>query len=582
MLITSYESTHIDFDMSLSILESTNSYLDSTIQEYNLDLDLITEGFFSSVYQKVKGFFKWVIGLLVKLWKKLVSFVKWVINKIKDAFKAIKKFFTKEKDLPPREFKIKATRVTISQNGGKSETRELSSKNDIAKYYQQSIADISQVIDVKTKEQIELVKRFEREYKNAKGTNEGYDPMIEKVIFNGLIDGTSKEYRLKRNNRLINEVENRNNDLSDTQKALIDSVKQDNENLINGSYDDISNPEGREYSVTGDTFLNYLNNKSPFLFDTDKAKAVVKSENFLEDYLALLVDNFKKLKDYGKKSTNENILSFIYTLDVTREQLGLTDEDIFKYIGGRSFNYDFEDVNYCKQMLQLRINYNNAMINALRGLVKSQYELFDVCECAADIVSKNIKYSNASNYIRSLSLNIMSNINQYMIPNTYTLDLSRIGMGVLSMSEDIFNNHFLDKVMDSPEYFSEMLYSLIRYDFILLSHGNGIESTSVKKIEGNRSIDNQFGGKITADNGEIIDTWSIQDVPLGNGTTINTVHDWIKFFVEPRLNSVKKPARVLIMSCNPHDFYIDPKTKDEFYKKRKDMVIQMSKSSTLF
>lgn len=107
MLITSYESTHIDFDMSLSILESTNSYLDSTIQEYNLDLDLITEGFFSSVYQKVKGFFKWVIGLLVKLWKKLVSFVKWVINKIKDAFKAIKNSLPKKKIFLLENLKLK-------------------------------------------------------------------------------------------------------------------------------------------------------------------------------------------------------------------------------------------------------------------------------------------------------------------------------------------------------------------------------------------------------------------------------------------------------------------------------------------
>lgn len=522
------ENQNIFTDISIeSNISDTETYLRDICKEYNINyntleispLEYVSE---ESLFDKIKNFVKTIfqkaIQFLIKIWK----FITGLLKKAWEFFTNLIKKIMGNKHDKNREIEVKTGFIMVES--ASIQEKKFKSKDEIRDEYKKSLEKLSNKIRKLSQENINFMRRMETGIGN-KIVKESLDILEEKVVYN---DVSSKMSTDKIANSLIQKNIKQLNDMDTVLQAKSHIEHQ-------GKFD-----------------LKLLSNK--------KMEMIKRANSLTEGFDMLVGVNIDELLESYRKNPDDFVdkCSNLYGYTISGsmfntiwdlEDQGYKRKEIIDYIRSNYYptfkGNKTEIEEQIKKWVNLKINYNKSLINCLTEMVKNNSAIFNISMQEANIVTTDLSNEDFS----SVKKLIKTNINQFLTFNGLCLDLRKVGLGTVVISDNSiwdWNQAYTKwaRTLFEGEGVSDLaIQYLSKYDVTVLSHG-AVNSD----------------GK-----------WVMEPVRTPNGSG---PYDEMEEYLRKLISEGFK--RINVVTCNPGGV----KLSDDLVKNKK-VLIQMSKKSTL-
>jgi len=415
------------------------SYEGTYMDDYNYPL-LLTEGILSSALSIIRRAVKAAVKFLVNLWKKLVSFVK-------ACFRAIMKMFgfggNKASFSSPVEFSL------ITLEGAYVSKQSAKDFKEMKKIAELNIKAISAEIKERSREQIEYTEQLNK----LKPVKEG------------------RELRGRDHSLFNQEVSDRMDAIAANNPALKQQID------AAAAADPYQDQMGGLHRDMIDT----MRSGGTKYFALEKEKALLDSQNIVEEYNQWLNCEFKKMigdgaaalgapnLDEGRKMTGESavntgIIRAVAGSYYAMQSFGYSDEEIMAYIRGAMVDVP-EDPEVVRTMIKLRINYNRHTCDLLERMLKLNFKVLGYSKEDAMELIKALRTQDAK-AVEKIRSRLATNIGNYLSPGV--LDLTPLGGAVMYFTKDDLGDIRSYVTSDDGAHFMNYFF---RYDCILFAHG---------------------------------------------------------------------------------------------------------------
>lgn len=506
----------------------TENYLKSVAEEYNIDyrtndirpLEYLYE---DSIFSKIKNFIKMIfqkaIQFLIKIWK----FITGLIKKAWNFFINLIKRIMGNKHDKEREIDIKTGFIMVESSS--IQEKSFKSKEEIRDEYKKSLEKLTTKIRKLSQENISFMKRMESGINN-KIVNESTNIIEEKVIYN------DKKYEFN-----DKEFDNANSE-------IVSLLKKDAE--IDGV-------------VQGKSYIEHMGKYDLKILSTKKLEAVKKAKSLTEGFDMLISGHLEEIasefmKDpdkWNERAASQSgftIPNALINTIVAFQGRGVSEADMINFIKSKFYptfkGSKTEVEEQIKRWVNLKINYNRALVNCLTEMVKNNTEIFNISMQMANLIATDMSNED----FKSIKKVIMLNNNKFLTLGGACYDLRKVGLGCVIMSEDSLwdwsNNYgkWARSLFDGDGPSDLALQYLTKYDVTVLSHG---------AVDNNR--------------------WIMDPVKTPNGSG---PYEEMEPYVRKLISEGFK--RINIVTCNPGGV----KLSDNIIKNKK-VLIQMSTKSTL-
>lgn len=438
-------------------LNSTELYLSSVCEEYGIDYTdiespseiifvgetmYVTEGVLKELWNSAKELVKKIIRALVYMWKRAVELVRFLLNKL------ISTFSGKPTNV---NFQSNIELNLITLESAKVSKESIKSFDDLKRIATGNLNSIANEIREKSQDQIDVTRRIEM--------NSGKE---ERLVKEAVVTGRS--------------ITMANDDFKEEQ-------------IRAGAYD--SNGTDDKISINGKDVLSNKHKYDISKFDSEKHKAMLKSEDIVKDYNKYI--DFK-LSEILKGASNasddgglDNIIAGTYQAMI--QSLGCREEDVRRYIKGKFFEIS-DDPVAIKRLLHLRLNYNKKMVSILENMVRVNYRVLGIADEEADVWISKIKSGNAGAgvVVDDIEAKIMANKDKFFT-KPGVVDFRSLGAGVVFYTKEDLGA--LKQVfVDRPR---KLLNLAMRYDCVCLGHGGvaGGKDTDQSTVDAINKIYNE-------------------------------------------------------------------------------------------
>lgn len=508
---------------------SCENYLQSVCEEYDIcyetcefnhpDKHIVQEGIIGSIWKFIKNIFAGVIKVLVAIWKLIVSVVKKIWNGLKALYRFI--FGKKEQTKTKSEKKVKVS-ILESSAPINEKTFVTNDINQIKAAYERSIKSISAKIDKLSRENIEFMKKIEKDNTTA---------VKESVEFNSNFKGNGEDagdialQKLK--NSGISKFSIHDSDIKEKESNSSDDRYKDTVSRWNDYSDEIQG----ETVTYGDSLISYYGFSNLDILNSDALQMVIECQGGVKEIYdelvsgtllnvnTIIVDKYNFVKNnlldkirsslvkvhddsisMGDVSEFVNItfsqlasnLSSLYNtltsaISSTAEvgQFGFSPDGLSKnnlekfyeilneFLVNKYFppfytiSDETERVKVIKSWCQSKIEYNKALIESLKTILKLNEMAmgFSSREIIADI--DNGDFNSTRDIISKIVYKNMTMVND----NLY-IDCSREGLGMFimngTMTKEVDFRHV--KYLD-PRASDEIINFLAYYDLTIHGHG---------------------------------------------------------------------------------------------------------------
>ena len=522
---------------------SCENYLQSVCEEYDIcyetcefnhpDSEVVNEGILSSIWNAIKSIFKGVIKVLVAIWKVIVA----VVKKIWNGLKALYRFIFGKKEVPKKpDPEAKSVNVAIIEAANSVVCNKFNTNNIevIKKAYERSIKSISSKIDRLSRENIEFMKKMEKDssaaVKESIDWNVGYDEgnvVQARSILRDRISGVD----------YVNFVSNMSGrdasamhdddgvtvgsslidyygmgDLNATPSEVLETVVECQGGLKE-IYDilvgDVLLTARESHKDRFDGTLNSLTDKICRM-NSDRDRNTV--ESIINTITRQLSISFRTL-DRTFSDIESNLANYGGMLSIKGSDIGLSVEKMTELYNEFLVNKYFprfyliedpnERINTIKAWCQSKIAYNKTLIENLKAILKANEMVFSFSsrEIIADI--DNGDYNSAREILQKIIPQISEEFDDSII-----IDGSKYGMGTIIINSSMnIKEDFRSLKYNSPLLSDEAVQYLAYYDLTLQGHG------------GNSFPQTIFGGKYIVDLKEYI------DIMVRNGNPYSLVLD---------------------------------------------------------
>ena len=244
-----------------------------------------------------------------------------------------------------------------------------------------------------------------------------------------------------------------------------------------------------------DTYTSFIQ-KQLESYDKQMDEAVLQSENIVAAYNAMNEARFdeaiKKVQEIDKIESEEDAKSAYTGLcrtianglktmaaiyDGIREVDNINESELKKSLMSGLF-YESDDPNKIRKMLQLRINYNNNMINLFKAMLQSNYRMLGFSKDEALLLSQQIVSDNQEERqksIKTIKEALLANKKKFDRGNGI-IDMRDIGAGVIFGTEK-------ETGLDEFVSIDRMLQLSMKYDAIVFGHGSSVKADTSKEFQ---------------------------------------------------------------------------------------------------
>lgn len=269
----------------------------------------------------------------------------------------------------------------------------------------------------------------------------------------------------------------------------------------------LRNPDDKTSILQNDAYTSVIH-KELERYDQALDELVLKSDNIVKSYNMLLEAQFEKAVEFykekfvGKEYADKESAPCFDALDATaaaylayKDLPGVDEVELKKAIVHGSF-LTSDNPDKIKAQLQIRINYNKAMISMFQEMLKTNYELLGFSKDEALILSQKLVSGDVEerkSSIKELKAAVLANKGKFEIGKG-RLDFRSIGGGVYFGTP---KQTGLDKFMSVDR----MLQYTLEYDCIIFGHG-GSETENYTKAQLEEIISTEKFDKFYKENSE--------------------------------------------------------------------------------
>lgn len=548
--------TVADLDVAMENINEADRYIER--QSIIYGVEPVTEGIGSKVVAGIKKFVQWCVKMVIKLWKAIIKFVKWVINKIKKLFKMLVGKIKGDKVSEVTDANIENKLIMVSNDSAKLVTDTVNKSSDIKKLSTLAINNISKVIKERSKEEVEYVKKYESlDLGTTKESYELDDALLEKVVNNARVGQYKDKTTYLDYDWAKQDINNQLNDWREDRAARGKENDEYSDRLFIGAAKrELGDFYASTNSVTGGSLLGHFYNHDVSIFNIERAKKVVESKNFIDDYITLVDEFVFKTAMEGSTAPRLVIGNMVAMINYVKDSYvgSLASEDgkisvdtiVHKFFAKDFMIYE-DNPEITRTWLKLRINYSRSIVLTLKKILTFNADMLGLTKDEIDSMNGEMNESESAKTVMALAQKAFY---EDWIEEYRRIDLRYFGMGAITISPKIVAD------WDSPERCREIIMLLIKYDLIVNAHGGVVWLEDEEK-----------------------DAWIIEKVkcPYENAGEVwwespDEVVEWVK-------NNYKKfkIKRVLFMNCNPGHV----KLSDEWAYKNKHVMFQMSTQTML-
>lgn len=227
-------------------------------------------------------------------------------------------------------------------------------------------------------------------------------------------------------------------------------------------------------------------------FDKEKAKAIIESEDIVKEYNKMINGTLKEImedsditdqsiegtvRSIQRLNTNGGAIGHATTTAQALRSGGISDDQVEKYIKGVYF-YETDNPQAIKLLLQLRIKYNQKIVNLMRKAIECNYKILGYTESEAKLLLKDLDDdSNKSNSaIGKIKKDISANREKFIKNNGDCIDLTSLGFGKIFMSNGKGNDfrdpyHQFNNSDNTSQALDNYLQKAMTHDAVVICHG---------------------------------------------------------------------------------------------------------------
>ena len=227
-------------------------------------------------------------------------------------------------------------------------------------------------------------------------------------------------------------------------------------------------------------------------FDKERAKAIIESEDIVKEYNKMINGTLKEImedsditdqsiegtvRSIQRLNTNGGVIGSATTTAQVLRSGGISDDQVEKYIKGVYF-YETDNPQAIKLLLQLRIKYNQKIVNLMRKAIECNYKILGYTESEAKLLLKDLDDdSNKSNSaIGKIKKDISANREKFIRNNGDCIDLTSLGFGKIFMSDGKGNDfmdpyHQINNSNNTSQALDNYLQKAMTHDAVVICHG---------------------------------------------------------------------------------------------------------------
>ena len=476
-----------------SSLKDTEAYLTSVCEEYGLDYnnldkdpdyEVATEGIISSIVKFIKMVFTKAIQIIVSLWKKLVGIVKaiikWIVTKVKNLFsKKDKEDNSAQEIMNKSHYNASFCMESLEPNEVPeiNGVRQYNSLDSLKAAFKKSMDKISAEINKESKRNIEDMKKFEKSCVKNNAVTES--AVIERIIYQDFhiggtdLDTSNFSAKGKELNEIIKEL---------VKMGGVEAVYQQGSMFDQANIEDLRTLNAEK--------LRELKNAGDAIFEEYEAYKSRTIERIIEIYKKRS-DDYAELmptREHRKPRAGNQVMSHIVMVADILEAAGFSKENINMALADNvfpKFNNDEEGKEKLKTWIQLKLNFNKGIIDALQKMLDTNKEIFGLSVLEASVYQQDLFDGDITSF-REL---FKQNMHKFLNKDDCIIDLSPIGFGTFIMSQSVFTGHIdATYIMTDTTLTDRLIIYGSRYDAILLTHGGNRYSTLGEMIQHAKSM----------------------------------------------------------------------------------------------
>lgn len=231
-------------------------------------------------------------------------------------------------------------------------------------------------------------------------------------------------------------------------------------------------------------------------YDKEMDESVLRAENIVAAYNAMnearfdeaikklqKIDSMESEDDAEKarsglyKTISSGIRTMATAYNALCEMEGVNEAELKRSLLSEVV-YESEDPDKIRKMLQLRINYNNNMINLFKAMLQTNYQILGFSKDEALILSQQLISNNQEERqqsIKTIKEALLANKKKFDRGNGI-IDMRDIGAGVIFGTQD-------ETGLDEFVSIDRMLQLSMKYDAIVFGHGSSVKADTSKEFQ---------------------------------------------------------------------------------------------------
>ena len=231
-------------------------------------------------------------------------------------------------------------------------------------------------------------------------------------------------------------------------------------------------------------------------YDKEMDESVLRAENIVAAYNAMNEARFeeaiKKIQKIDSmesedeaekarsglyKTMSSGIRSMATAYNALCEMEGVNEAELKRSLLS-GIVYESEDPDKIRKMLQLRINYNNNMINLFKAMLQTNYQILGFSKDEALILSQQLISNNQEERqqsIKTIKEALLANKKKFDRGNGI-IDMRDIGAGVIFGTQE-------ETGLDEFVSIDRMLQLSMKYDAIVFGHGSSVKADTSKEFQ---------------------------------------------------------------------------------------------------
>ena len=244
-----------------------------------------------------------------------------------------------------------------------------------------------------------------------------------------------------------------------------------------------------------DTYTTFIQRQLES-YDKEMDESVLRAENIVAAYNAMnearfdeaikklqKIDSMESEDDAEKarsglyKTMSSGIRTMATAYNALCEMEGVNEAELKRSLLS-GVVYESEDPDKIRKMLQLRINYNNNMINLFKAMLQTNYQILGFSKDEALILSQQLISNNQEERqqsIKTIKEALLANKNKFDRGNGI-IDMRDIGAGVIFGTQE-------ETGLDEFVSIDRMLQLSMKYDAIVFGHGSSVKADTSKEFQ---------------------------------------------------------------------------------------------------